>query len=466
MFQNIGLVGLGPMGCALAQNLIDKGFKINAWESNPDVRQRVEGSLGPTVMATSLSDMMATLPEPRCILLFLPSGQQVDETLHMLREQLSPGDIVADCGNSFYRDTDKRRQTLEGSGIHLIGVGVSGGPSGARTGPAIMAGGDKDAWKIIQPVFDAVAAKSSKEPCCGYFGEAGAGHFVKMVHNGIEYGAMQLLAELYGFLESGCAMDVEAIAANFEELNKGSTKGYLTQLTAQVVRTRSRPEGRALVHIVDDVMDQKGTGRWSVEAALEFGVAVPTITEAVMTRNFSANRSLRQEETSPRVEPGSTLNKPDTAQIELALTLALASTFAQGLTLFSATGNTFGKRLDRAAILRTWRQGCILSGRIIEDLIKAVEGNPAGQNILNGGTFPSAVEKGLPALRSLTAQAISAGVPMAGFASALAYVELLNGGVSSGRIIQLQRDYFGSHGLRDKETGATFHGPWQEGDKP
>ena len=466
MFRSVGLVGTGPMGCALAQNLGEHGIEVKAWDHSPEVRDHAAGLVGPDVLVSSLDEMVASLDPPRCILFFLPSGSPVDDALDLLQERLAADDIIVDCGNSHYRDTTRRQRSFQGSGINLMGVGVSGGPAGTRSGPAIMAGGDRASWEKIQPLFHAVAAMCGETPCCGYFGEAGAGHFVKMVHNGIEYGVMHLLAELHGYLEYGRGMDATAIASAFTFLNRGLAAGYLTEITSKVVGARTHPEDQPLVDVVNDAAEQKGTGGWTVQAALDFGAAVPTIAEAVMARSLSSNRALRQESAGgERREvdlPASKLDEDDVAQLGSALALAFASTFAQGLTLFPAVGDTFGNRLDRSAILGAWRQGCILRGEMVTSLIEAVDSDPERINVLSAGTFQEVVRNGLPALRSLTSEAIAAGIPMAGFASALAYVELLNGGGWPGRVIQLQRDYFGSHGLRHKKTGAAFHGPWHD----
>ena len=469
MFSKVGLVGAGPMGCALAQNLCEHGIEVKAWDHSPEVRSRSAEIIGPEALASSLDDMVAALNPPRCVLLFLPSGSPVDETIDLLRECLGVDDIITDCGNSHYRDTERRQQSLQGSGINLMGVGISGGPAGGRTGPAIMAGGDRASWQRIKPVFRAVAAISGEMPCCGYFGEAGAGHFVKMVHNGIEYGVMHLLAELHGYLERGRGMDAAAIASAFTLSNRGLAAGYLTEITSQVAGSRTHPGDRPLVDIVDDAAEQKGTGGWTVQAALDFGAAVPTIAEAVMARSLSSNSALRQDSVGsgrPKADSsGRELDEDETAQMGSALALAVASTFAQGLALFSAVGDTFGNRLDRTAILRTWRQGCILRGEMVTRLIEATDNEAKCINVLSAEPFPKVVRSGLPALRAMTSEAIAAGIPMACFASALAYVELLDGGGWPGSVIQLQRDYFGSHGLRHKETRVVFHGPWHE-DEP
>ena len=467
MFYEVGLIGLGPMGRAFAQNTVDKGFGVKAWDIDADVRERAKDQLAPSMVLSSLDDLLSALAPPRLILLFVPSGQPVDDTLDILRGGLRAGDIVADCGNSHYRETLARSLGMAENKVDFIGVGVSGGPAGARSGPAIMAGGDRGAWDRSKEVFQSVAAKSDDTACCDYFGRGGAGHFVKMVHNGIEYGVMQLLAELFGYLEEGLGLEVDEIAAIFQSLNHDFSAGYLTEITSIVVAARASPEGRSLVHVVDDAAEQKGTGRWTVEAALDFGAAIPTIAEAVFARCLSSNRALRQEYSEPRIAPGS-LRPPeiDQAEISAALALALASTFAQGLSLCLAAGEEFGEELDRAAILRTWRQGCILRGQMVTSLIQAVDENPQALNVLTSGVMREIVADGLPALRSLTAKAVATGIPMAGFCSALAYVELLQGAPWPGRVIQLQRDYFGSHGLKDKDTGEEFHGPWHEDNAP
>jgi 6-phosphogluconate dehydrogenase len=418
------------------------------------------------VLVTSLENLVASLEGPRAIFLFVPNGKPVDNILTMLRTHLKAGDIVADCGNSHYRGSERRQRDFRDTGIDLLGVGISGGPTGALNGPAIMAGGEEIAWAKVQPIFEAVAAKYEGTPCCNLFGKSGAGHFVKMVHNGIEYGAMHLFAELYIYLEKGRGMDSNSIVSIFEQLNKNLTAGYLAEITLELVNTRTEPDGKPLMHIVDDAVEQKGTGRWAIEAALDYGAAIPTIAEAVFARTLSSNTALRRESinisrTAKNRQIG-IFDALDEKHLSLAFALALASTYAQGLTLFSAVGDKFGDRLDKSAILRSWRQGCILRGEMVVSLIEAFKIDPQSENVFGLGIFPEMVRTGLQPLRSLVADAILSGIPFVGFASALSYIELLNGGEWPGRLIQMQRDYFGHHGLRDKVTGAAFHGPWHE----
>jgi 6-phosphogluconate dehydrogenase len=462
IFQNVGIIGLGPMGCGLAQNLIKHGIDVKAWEQSPDVCNSVSHYFRENVLASSLNDLVASLSHPRCILLFLPNGQPIDDTIRQLKVQLNPGDIIADCGNSYYKETENRQKILRSSGISLIGVGVSGGPDGALSGPAIMAGGDVHSWNKIRPVFETIAAQYESSICCSYMGKAGAGHFVKMLHNGIEYGVMHLIAELHNILEHSYGLSLDEISSVFTNLNQNLTAGYLIEITAIVVNTRTALGSQSLIDFVDDAAEQKGTGRWAVEAALEFNVAIPTIAEAVMSRTLSSNRSLRREVIGVGLSSRK-LSSYDKKKTEAALTLAIASTFSQGLMLLSSASESFGAQsLDRIEVLRTWRQGCILRCGMVSALIAAFEGAPNCQNVLSVGNFPEIVKVGLPALRTICADAIIGGTPVAGLSSALAYVELLNGAPWPGKIIQLQRDYFGSHGLRNRETGAIFHGPWHD----
>ncbi len=453
------------MGRAMAQNLAGNGFEVKAWDIDPGVLNQVAGQYDGASLMPSIEDLLTALAPPRLVLLFVPSGKPVDDTLEILRRNLRPGDIVADCGNSHYRDTKFRREFLSEKNIDFIGVGVSGGPKGARLGPAIMAGGNADAWEGSKDVFKTIAAKTEASSCCDYFGQDGAGHFVKMVHNGIEYGVMQLLAELFGYLEDARGLPTDEVASVFSALDQGRSAGYLTEVTSIVVAARTETDGRRLVDVIDDAAGQKGTGRWTVKAALDYGVAIPTIAEAVFARSLSGDDALRRDNPGRRVNPASRdVDALPTIEIDAALALAVACTFAQGLSLCQAVDDEFGAELDLIAILRTWRQGCILRSRMVNDLIDALGEKAGARNLFALGDMPNLVAAGLPALRSLTSTSIEAGVPMAAFASALAYVELLHEGPWPGRVIQLQRDYFGSHGLKDKITRDVVHGPWRETD--
>lgn len=458
------------MGNGLASNLAEKGFQIAAWDIDL-ITRREQTNLGhhSVQVYESLVDLIAALEPPRCIWLSIPGGDPVDQMLTELQPSLFPGDIIVDCGNTHFEATRRREADLQISGIAYLGVGVSGGPDGARLGPSIMAGGNRQGWEKNYDVFAAIAAKAGTKPCCEYFGVGGSGHFVKMAHNGIEYGIMHLLMETYAILGNALNLHPDSIAETFRRLNSDLTESFLTAITAVVSSSRLNDGEQYMIDRIDGAADQKGTGLWAVQTAIELGVAVPTLAEAVMYRQLSFVRKTGTHVHADDFPHNDavTFEEFETLEGDLqkALSLAFLSAFAQGLSLLAAAKPLLGHDLDLSAVLRTWRRGCILQGELVNRMSSIPQGPNEASNILNVEGMTEIVTDGIAALRQLVARAALAGIPCSGLASALAYVEAKRGNTLPTGLLQLQRNYFGRHPLRDKETGLTMDGPWHGTEK-
>jgi 6-phosphogluconate dehydrogenase len=461
MVDTIGLIGLGPMGLGLALNFIDKNVDVVAWEKNPLDSTKINNISNAGIrLCESIEGLVAALIPPRCILLLIKSGAPVDDVLKCLNRLLDPGDIVVDCGNSNYVNTEYREKELVKSDLLYLGLGLSGGPEGARHGPAVMAGGNYLAWDKTSHLFEAIAAKSNGEPCCRYLGSGGSGHLVKMIHNGIEYAIMHLLTEIYSFLRQGCGFTPDRIASIFNFLDKGTTSGYLTGATAYLSSARTSEDDFFLIDIVDNSVDQKGTGKWTIQLALDLDVSVPTIADAVMTRYLSNSPAIRANQKPPNKTGSIDYNSPVWQKLETdlpkALGLSVASAFIQGLSLITAAD----PKLDWQSILKTWRHGSILRGGMIDLLLSALAEEPFCVNIFDNPTVRVIAKQGIYPLRHLVSSAVTAGVPCSGLASSLAYAEAATDFRLFTGLIQLQRDFFGQHGLKNKNTDILFHGPW------
>jgi 6-phosphogluconate dehydrogenase len=387
----------------------------------------------------------------------VPDGDPVEECLAALSGVLDKGDVIIDSGNSHYRDTERRQNVLSGKGFHLLGLGVSGGLDGARHGPSLMAGGPAAAWRRAGPILETIAARAGREPCAGHLGEGGAGHFVKMVHNGIEYAILQILADVFDLLGHGCGMDAGEIAKAFGDLNAGPAAGFLVEASESIVASPDEAGTGFLIDAVDDRADHNRTGKWAVEAAMDFGVAAPTIAAAVQFRALSANELLRSKaKDGPAGGEASRSLIPDdvTPLLISGVTCAMASVFQQGFALFDAAGDHFGSALDKRRIASLWRSGCILRGGMVDLIEESQDGT--GLRLL--------VADGIEPLRELSVAALSIGLPVPGLSTALGYVDALRRSQLSTRFIQLHRDYFGGHGFRRMGQGALLHGPWREDD--
>ncbi|MEM4590587.1 MAG: NADP-dependent phosphogluconate dehydrogenase [Nitrososphaerota archaeon] len=459
---DIGVYGLGVMGEAFALNLESRGLKVAVYNRTAEkTRQFIEGKARGRMIYgfTDLKGFVQSLSKPRIIVLFIKAGKPVDDVLADLSGMLDKGDIVMDCGNSHYRDSDRRFAELGSRGTRFLGVGISGGEEGALKGPSMMIGGDFSAYIDAERKVGPAAAIFENSRCISYFGDGGAGHFVKIVHNGIEYAVMQAIAEAYDYLSRAAGYSSLEIGSIFEEWAKGELRSFLLQAAAQVLKYVDPDTQRPLVELIVDEAEQKGTGRWSVEAALELGVAVPTITAAVEQRTLSTQRGLRQITPCP---PHASATKreldEDNTLVRDALRATMLLSYVQGISLLDAGARTYGFRVSEA--LRVWRAGCIIRSRIVEELYSLL-------SYAQGEAATVALEKKLALLEELmpnwfgfVAQASSAGIPTPATASALSYYLSIRSRRLPANLIQAVRDYFGSHMFRRLDREGYFHSDW------
>jgi len=464
--NSLGLIGLGVMGENLALNFERNGFSVCGFDLDAAKRaqfaQRTQGLHAHT--AGSLAELVASLTSPRRILLMVPAGQAVDAVLADLRPLLAAGDVVMDGGNTLYTDTARRIAALEGSGILYIGSGVSGGEEGALRGPALMPGGSPEAWPLVAPMLQAIAAKADDgEPCCDWMGPGGAGHFVKMVHNGIEYADMQMICEAWWLMKHLLGMTPAQCSAVFREWNEGELSSYLIGITADILAVQDPDTGDALVHLILDTAEQKGTGKWTSQVALDLGVTAPTIADAVFARTVSALKTERVAAST--VLTGPTLSASQDAaallpQIRHALLAAKVCAYAQGFALMRAADREYGWGLSFARIAKVWRAGCIIRARLLADMRRAFDGNAALPNLLVDPQFAGLMASAQQDLRQVVARAALQGVAVPAFMSALSYYDAYRSATLPANLLQAQRDYFGAHTYQRIDRPGKFHTRW------
>jgi len=415
----------------------------------------------------SLSDLAASLEIPRRILIMVPAGSPVDAVIRDLKPHLQKDDILLDGGNSFFPDTDRRGKELEAIGVRFIGMGVSGGEEGARHGPALMPGGQEDAYRLVEPALDAIAAKVDGQPCCGYIGRGGAGHYVKMVHNGIEYAIMQLLCEAYDFMHTGLGMSAPEMRDVFAEWNAGAMNSYLLEITAAVLGKTDPETGQPMVDVILDRAGQKGTGKWTSQNALDLGVAIPTINAALEGRILSAVKDERLAASRILEGPGIRLAGDRRELIALlrdAYRAAAFSAYAQGFSLLREASREYGYGLHFDEIAKIWRGGCIIRARILDRMRAAFAAQPDLVNLMTADEFAPMVNELVPRLRAAACMALEVGVPALGMCAALGYVDSYRSARLPQNLLQAQRDYFGAHKYErvDKPRGQQFHTEWME----
>ena len=462
----IGLIGLGTMGQALALNIAEKGFGIAVWNRTASVTQGFRAGAGPLAdritAADTLAGMVAAMPQPRTIVLMVPAGPVVDDQLAALSPLLAAGDLVIDAGNANFHDTNRRaRAALP---FRFMGIGVSGGEEGARHGPSIMAGGDPADWARVAPVLQAIAARAEDgTPCAAHLGPEGAGHFVKAVHNGIEYADMQMIAETYGVMRDGMGLAAEAIGAAFAGWNEGVLKSYLVEISTAVARAVDPVGGGPLLDIIVDAAGQKGTGRWTAIEAQNLAAPIPVIEAAVMVRNVSARRDERAagEAAFGRAAPDvrDSLSVDD---LEQALIAGKILCYAQGFAMLTAAGRDFGWALDMPAIARVWREGCIIRSAMLNDMATALAEAP-DRNLILAPFFAGHLRHSLPALRRVVAAAALQGLALPALSAGLAWFDLMRTARGTANMIQGQRDFFGLHGFQRLDGIDRPHGPWAHG---
>ena len=468
---DIGVFGLSVMGGDLARNAARKGFGValfNRHGARTDELVSRYGSEGRFVAAKSLAEFAAALAKPRAVIILVKAGAPVDQVIDELLPHFEAGDVVVDGGNSLFTDTHRRALILKAKGIRFLGMGVSGGEEGALLGPSMMPGGDELAYARIAPMIKKMAAQVDGEPCCAFIGPGGAGHYVKMVHNGIEYADMQLIAEAYDLFASVYRLDATAIAEIFDEWNQGDLNSYLIEITATVLRKRDST-GAALVDAIVDEAEQKGTGRWTAQSALDLGVPLTSITEAVYARALSGRREQRAAAEKLLPGPAASARKPVKAEVDAIRDALYASkiiAYAQGFEQLSAASELFGWNLKYGEIASLWRGGCIIRARFLNRIREAYESGERIENLVLQSYFRDAVVGAEPAWRRVVALSVEHGVPAPAFASSLAYFDGLRRARGPANLLQGLRDYFGAHTYRRLDKPGSFHTRWgQDGEE-
>jgi 6-phosphogluconate dehydrogenase len=465
----IGLIGLAVMGENLALNIENRGFPISVYnrtfsktEAFLNGRARGKNFFG----AKTLQEFVASIKRPRKIIMLVKAGRAVDQLIDELIPRLEPGDILIDGGNSHYPDTIRRAAYVEGQGLLYVGSGVSGGEEGALLGPSLMPGGSAAAWPEIQPIFQAICAKTPQgEPCCDWIGENGSGHFVKMVHNGIEYGDMQLICEIYDLMKRGLGLDNAQMSRVFGDWNRGELDSYLIEITRDILAYQDPEEGQPIVDLILDAAGQKGTGKWTVVAALDEGMPLTLIGESVFARCLSAAKEERVE-ASRQIAPDVARFSGDKAafldDLRQALFASKIVSYAQGFQLMRAAAKTQGWTLNYGAIALAWRGGCIIRSAFLSDIKNAFANDPGLVNLLLDPFFNQAVVSRQAAWRRVVIKATELGIPVPCLGAALAYFDGYRAERLPANLLQAQRDYFGAHTFErvDKPRGEFFHTNW------
>ena len=465
--HEIGMVGLGVMGRNLVLNMADHGFSVAGYDK--DVAKvealRKESAERKVSGAANIVDFIALLRKPRAIMMLVPAGAAVDSVIKDLLPHLDKGDLIIDVGNSYFKDTDVRASTLADKGIQFLGVGVSGGEEGARHGPSIMPGGPKDAYERVRLVFEAAAAKVNGDPCVTYLGPGSAGHFVKMVHNGIEYGIMQLIAETYDLMKRGLGLNDDELHKVYALWNKGELNGYLVEITSHIFSKQDEKTGKRLIDEILDVAKQKGTGMWTSQSAMELQVPIPTIDLAVAMRDLSVFEKEREQ-------AGTIYQRPirrftgdrDTfiKQLGRALYAAMVITYAQGMALLTVASGKYGYQLDLEAVARIWRGGCIIRAALLEDICAAFHARRELPNLLLDPSLSHKLIEHQDDLRRIVSHASESGVPIPGLMVSLRYLDAYRSAWLPANLIQAQRDYFGAHTYERMDAKDTFHTEWEK----
>jgi 6-phosphogluconate dehydrogenase len=460
----MGLIGVGTMGSALALNIAENGHDIALYNLDPstiDALIEGAGDLASRLTKTeNVAALVAAMPTPRAIVLLVPAGGPVEASIDALLPHLSEGDTIIDGGNSDFRETIRRTERVEAAGFQYLGVGVSGGEEGARHGPSMMVGGSKASWEPLRPVLEAIAAKFEGDPCVAHLGPDGAGHFVKTVHNGIEYADMQMIAEVYGLLRDGEGRKPAEIAPLFHRWNEGALHSYLVEITGQVLDAIDPETGKPMIDLIVDQAGQKGTGRWTVIEAIRMGQSASVIEAAVGARVLSSERDVRHAASTVLAAPEITAAKFDEADLESALMVGRILAYAQGFRILKAASEEFSWDLEYARIAEIWRAGCIIRSALLDDISQAFRSDlPHGRLILDE-KFAALLQTHIGALRRVVAQAVTIGLPVPALSSAVSWYDEVRQARGTADMIQGQRDFFGAHGFRRIDKEGDFHGPW------
>ena len=468
--QQIGVVGMAVMGRNLALNIESRGYSVSIFNRSSSKTDEVialhpDKKLVPTY---TVEEFVDSLEKPRRILLMVKAGEATDKTIQSLLPHLDKGDILIDGGNTFFKDTIRRNEMLANSGINFIGTGVSGGEEGALKGPAIMPGGQKDAYDLVAPILEEIAAKADDgAPCVTYVGPNGAGHYVKMVHNGIEYGDMQLIAESYDILRRVGGLTVEETAEVFKSWNTGELDSYLIEITADILTKKDPETGKPMVEVIMDTAGNKGTGKWTSQSALDLGVPLPLITESVFARYISTlkeEREVASKELSPIKVPelSNTEKQALIESVRKGLYFSKIMSYAQGFAQMRVASEEFDWKLNYGEIAKIFRAGCIIRAQFLQKITDAFERDPELKNLLLDKYFLYVTESYQEAVREVVVTAVQAGIPVPTFSSALAYYDSYRSEVLPANLIQAQRDYFGAHTYNRVDKPGVFHFEWAQ----
>ncbi|WP_043930693.1 NADP-dependent phosphogluconate dehydrogenase [Bacillus sp. EB01] len=464
--HQIGVIGLAVMGKNLAWNMESKGYSVAVYNrSSSKTEEMVQESEGKNIFpAYSLEEFVNSLETPRKIMLMVKAGGPTDATIDQLKPLLDKGDIIIDGGNTFFADTQRRNKELSELGFHFIGTGVSGGEEGALKGPSIMPGGQKEAYELVAPIFKDISAKVNGEPCTTYIGPDGAGHYVKMVHNGIEYGDMQLICEAYFLLKNVLGLSAQEFHQVFSEWNKGELDSYLIEITADIFTKIDEETGKPLVDLILDTAGQKGTGKWTSQSALDLGVPLPLITESVFARFISAMKSERVAASKilsgPEAKPFTGDREAFIESVRKALYMSKICSYAQGFAQMRAASEEYGWDLRYGDIAMIFRGGCIIRAQFLQKIKDAYDRDPGLKNLLLDPYFKEIVEGYQGALRETIATAVVNGIPVPCFASGLAYYDSYRTESLPANLLQAQRDYFGAHTYERIDKDGIFHTEW------
>jgi 6-phosphogluconate dehydrogenase len=464
---HFGLTGLAVMGANLARNVAHHGIPVAVHNRTATKTERFmaeHGNEGPITGTGSVEEFLAALERPRTIMTMVKAGPPVDAVIDELVPHLAEGDTIVDGGNSNFRDTQRRTRALADQGLRFLGVGVSGGEEGALEGPSIMPGGDRQAYADIEQVFTTIAAQVDGTPCCAYVGPDGAGHYVKMVHNGIEYADIQLIAEAYDLLRHGVGLEVPEVAKVFDGWNAGDLDSFLIEITGIVLGKTDESTGRPLVDAIVDEAEQKGTGRWTAQDALELGVPLTTITEAVFARTLSARRAERAEASKrlagPQPSQAGPLDRAFVDDVQRALYASKVVAYAQGFAQMASASKNEGWNVDLGSMATIWRGGCIIRAKFLDRIREAYEADPQTPNLLFVDYFRDAVAEAQDSWRRVVSVASERGIPVPAFSSALAWYDGYRRERGPANLVQGLRDYFGAHTYRRTDREGSFHTRW------
>jgi 6-phosphogluconate dehydrogenase len=469
---DFGMIGIGVMGSNLLLNMADKGYAAIGFDLKQERADKLEAAAkeGTVVKGTTnIADMVNALKKPRKIMMLVPAGQPVDDVIENLLPHLETDDIVIDGGNSFYKDTLRRFDYLQAKGIQFFGMGVSGGESGARFGPSMMPGGDKDAYRYLQPILESIAAEADGVPCVAYMGNGAAGHYVKMVHNGIEYAMMQMISEVYDLLHRAGGLDNSQLHQLFKKWNEGQLQSFLIEITAEVFNVEDNlADGNAREFLVDKILDQagsKGTGKWTSQESMNLPVAIPTIDAAVAMRDLSVYKEQRTEAAAlyqPTIKP-TKMTEEVLSDLENALSFGFLMAYAQGLSMLAKASDELDMNIPLPSVITVWKAGCIIRSALLGNFTDAFQREPKLANLLLDKEIALLAKNRQQTVRNIISMAVQSGVPVAALSSAVAYFDSYVSERLPTNLIQAQRDFFGAHTYKRIDQEGVFHTEWESG---